>query len=87
MLVRARPFTKYSGIELMFVASHHHQLSTFFLAISHIPVKAVAEAKASAQGMAQGYNAFFKIGVQHKEGSEQEIGRKSLSLHHCNGKI
>ncbi len=38
----------------MLVAIHQYQLSTFFFAMSHIPVKAVAAAKASAQGIAPG---------------------------------
>ncbi len=38
-------------MEAILVAIHQYQLSTFFFAMSHIPVKAVAEGKASAQGM------------------------------------
>ena len=45
----------------MFVAIHQYQLSTFFLVISHIPVKAVAEAKASAQGMAPSKKFSFSL--------------------------
>ena len=44
----------------MLVKIHQYQLSTFFLAISHIPVNAVAEARASAQGIAPGANPLFK---------------------------
>jgi hypothetical protein len=44
----------------MLVAIHQYQLSTFFFAISHIPVKAVALANASAQGIAPGAKSFFK---------------------------
>ena len=47
-------------MEEMFVAIHQYQLSTFFFVISHMPVKAVAEAKASAQGITPGANDFFK---------------------------
>jgi hypothetical protein len=54
MLETAYCFTKYKGIDAMFVAIHQYQLSTFFRAISHIPVYAVAEAKASAHGIAPG---------------------------------
>ncbi len=43
----------------MFVAIHHHQLSTFFFVISHMPVNAVADAKASAHGMAPGAKFCF----------------------------
>jgi len=43
----------------MLVMIHQIQLFTFFLAMSHIPVKAEADAKASAQGIAPGANAFF----------------------------
>jgi hypothetical protein len=39
-------------MEAMLVAIHQYQLSTFFFVISHMPVYAVALAKASAQGMA-----------------------------------
>ena len=38
-------------MEAILVTIHQNQLSTFFLAISHMPVKAVEEANASAQGM------------------------------------
>ncbi len=38
----------------MFVAIHQYQLSTFFFVISHMPVYAVADAKASAHGTAPG---------------------------------
>lgn len=41
-------------MEAIFVMIHQIQLSTFFLAISHIPVYALALAKASAHGMALG---------------------------------
>lgn len=44
----------------MFVAIHQYQLSTFFLAINHMPVNAVADAKASAQGITPGKKACFK---------------------------
>ena len=47
-------------MDAILVAIHHHQLSTFFFAISHMPVKAVADAKASAQGMVAESNAFFR---------------------------
>ena len=52
--------TKYKGIDAMFVAIHQYQLSTFFFVISHIPVKAVAEANASAHGIAPGAKSFFR---------------------------
>ena len=44
----------------MFVAIHQYQLSTFFFAISHMPVYAVALANASAHGIAFGANAFLR---------------------------
>ncbi len=44
-------------MEQMLVMIHQIQLSTFFLVISHMPVKADADASASAQGMAPGANA------------------------------
>ena len=46
-------------MDAILVAIHQYQLSTFFLAISHMPVKAVAEANASAQGMVAEANAYF----------------------------
>jgi len=58
-LVNTNVFTKYKGIDAVLVAIHHHQLSTFFLAISHIPVYAVALAKASAQGIAPSAKLFL----------------------------
>ena len=44
-------------MEQMLVMIHQIQLSTFFLVMSHIPVKAEADANASAQGIAPGANA------------------------------
>ena len=46
-------------MEAILVNIHQIQLSTFFLAINHIPVYAVALANASAHGMASGANAVF----------------------------
>src|SRR5690606_38502314 len=51
-------FTKYSGMDAMLVAIHQYQLSIFLRAISHMAVNAVADANASAHGMAPG-NSFF----------------------------
>lgn len=53
-------------MDAILVAIHHHQLSTFFLAINHIPVNAVAEANASAQGMAPGANDFLRYVSEKK---------------------
>ena len=47
-------------MEATFVAIHQYQLSTFFLAISHMAVNAVALAKASAHGIAPGAKLIFK---------------------------
>lgn len=47
-------------MEAILVRIHQYQLSTFFLAISHIAVNAVALANASAQGIAPGAKSFFK---------------------------
>jgi hypothetical protein len=47
-------------MDAILVSIHHIQLSTFFLAISHIPVYAVALAKASAHGIASGAKFVFK---------------------------
>ena len=41
----------------MLVPIHQYQLSTFFPAISHIPVNAVAEANASSAGTVLAENA------------------------------
>ena len=41
-------------MDAMFVAIYQYQLSIFFLAVSHMPVNAVADAKASAAGNAPG---------------------------------
>ena len=46
-------------MEAILVAIHQYQLSTFFLAINHMPVNAAAEAHASAHGIAPGANPFF----------------------------
>ena len=59
MLVSVSPFTKYKGMEAIFVRIHQYQLSTFFLVINHMPVKAAAEARASAQGIAPSKNKDF----------------------------
>jgi hypothetical protein len=47
-------------MEAIFVAIHQNQLSTFFFVISHMPVNAVAEAKASAQGITPSKKAVLK---------------------------
>jgi len=47
-------------MEEIFVMIHQYQLSTFFLAISHIPVNAEADANASAHGMACGVKYFLR---------------------------
>ena len=43
------------------VSIHQYQLSTFFLVISHIPVKAEALARASAQGITPSKKNFLKL--------------------------
>lgn len=54
----------------MLVIIHQYQLSTFFLAISHIPVYAVAEANASAD----------RYGARRKFVFEVRQGKKNSNI-------
>lgn len=46
-------------MEARLVAIQKYQLDTFFFAMHHMPVYAVAEAKASAKGIASGAKALL----------------------------
>lgn len=61
----------------MLVSIHQIQLSTFFLAISHMPVYAVADANASAQGIAPG--AKLCLSAHRAIQSNMKQARKNIS--------
>jgi len=68
-------------MEQILVMIHQIQLSTFFFVMSHMPVKAEADASASAQGIAPGANAVCTYDREKKMAKYIDTKKASCCFH------